>query len=223
MGDAFRLSKGPEALPIAAFEVKHAKSRWSGAIKLLHKDDNVAAQVFDRIGVRIVTQERFDALRAVRYLREHDVFNFANVKPSRSHNTLIDIEQVRRKSAELVAAMGDGSEPERLDAMHRFVRVQPLPRASSDPINRFSGIEYHAIQFTCRQLIRMPDDPLTRFFFPFEVQIMDEEAMAISRRGLASHDAYKARQRAEAKRRVLGRLLDASRVDEVETVDMMTR
>jgi uncharacterized protein (TIGR04562 family) len=49
-----------------------------------------------------------------------------------------------------------------------------------------------------------------RFFYPFEVQIMDRANYEESENGRASHAAYKANQAQMAMRRVLGQLITAS-------------
>ena len=108
----------------------------------------------------------------------------------------------------------------------RLIRehVQHRPLLPGDTaFNQHSSIGYHALQFTCRQLIRVPNpfrpppegDPEAPsdpnelcFFYPFEVQIMDEESYEESRSGLAAHEIYKQRQRETVKQRVLGPLLD---------------
>jgi uncharacterized protein (TIGR04562 family) len=179
-------------VPLVAFEMKQAKTRASTVFKLLHKPENVAADIFDHVGVRFVTPTRFDALRVVRYLRLNNVIMFANVKPTRSRNSLVDIEAI----ADELAALG----PDDIEAM----RGRALPHPPMPPHdNPFSSIAYRSIQFTCRQTIRSRS---VRFFFPFEVQIMDLESWEDSRSGLASHAEYKARQREAVRRRVLGPL-----------------
>lgn len=178
-------------IPLAGFEMKQGKSRRSTLLKLLHKSENVASDVFDRVGVRFVTFSRVDALRVVRYLRVHNVIIFANIKPTRSRNSLIDLAQIDLANLgdAQVAAMSDDD--------------LPYPGAP-DPDNPFSSVSYRSIQFTCRQLIRSRG---ARFFFPFEVQILDIESYEASRSGLASHAEYKKRQRDAGRHRVLGRLL----------------
>lgn len=204
------LGQGAGAIVLDGFEVKQAKSLRSVVMKLLHKAENVAADVFDRIGVRIITQERFDALLAVRYLQANHVLMFANVKPSRSRNTLIQVDWLREEMAMLdqLVEAGRLSAQERLALLRERVRQQPYPTAARRDWNRYSSIDYHAIQFTCRQMIHAYEgtDEL-RFFFPYEVQIMDRESYRISRSGLASHDEYKKRQRDSVRKRVLGDLL----------------
>jgi uncharacterized protein (TIGR04562 family) len=207
------LGQGADAVPLADFEVKQAKSLRSIVMKLLHKAENVATDIFDRLGVRLVTKERFDALLAVRYLRSHHVIMFANVKPSRSRNTLIQMDWLREELAMLNQLVDAGrlSASERLELLRRRVALQPYPEAERRGWNHYSAIDYHSIQFTCRQMIRAREgEDEIRFFFPYEVQVMDAASFDLSRSGLASHDEYKERQRHSVKQRVLVGLLKAA-------------
>jgi uncharacterized protein (TIGR04562 family) len=223
-----RLGDGDLGVPLTQFEVKHVKPWRSVTMKLLHKPENVAADVFDRIGIRFVTKERFDALLVMRYLRSHYVVLFANVKPSRSRNTLIDLDALRENQVMLdqLRASGRLTDPQYLAALRECVRDMPYPEERERAYNPFSAVQYHSIQFTCRQLIRIVEQDATmlsgafpavgrsdvtggevRFFFPYEVQILDQDSWDVSRSGLAAHEVYKARQRASVRRRVLGSLL----------------
>ena len=227
-GETLRLGDGELCVPLTQFEIKNVKPWRSVTMKLLHKPENVAADVFDRVGVRFVTTERFDALLVMRYLRSHYVVLFANVKPSRSRNTLIDFDRLRENQLLLdeLRARGRLTDKQYLAALRECVRDTPYPRQSDSAHNPFSAVDYHSIQFTCRQLIRIRETDATmlsgaypaigkaavsggevRFFFPYEVQIMDQRSYEISRSGLASHDVYKRRQRDAVRRRVLGALL----------------
>lgn len=193
-------------IPLTSFEAKRSKSTRSVVMKLLHKAENVASDIFDRFGVRFITEERFDALLVVKFLRAHNIVMFANVKPSRSRNTLIDLDW-------LETAINEETDPTSPEAWRRLVeltRETPYPAPPEPSYNPYSGAEYHSIQFTCRQMIRGTDEagrPF-RFFFPFEIQILDEESFQRSRSGYAAHDLYKARQRDAVRARVLGSLID---------------
>jgi uncharacterized protein (TIGR04562 family) len=164
----------------------------------------------------------------MRYLRSHYVVLFANVKPSRSRNTLIDFDVLRENQRLLdeLRLSGRLTDIEYLDALRQCVRDSPYPVPVETVHNQFSAVEYHSIQFTCRQLIRIREKDATvlsgafpavgkaavgpgevRFFFPYEVQIMDQRAYAHSRSGLAAHSIYKRRQRDSVRKRVLGSLL----------------
>ncbi|MEZ4316448.1 MAG: TIGR04552 family protein [Myxococcota bacterium] len=186
-------------LPLVAFEARARKPIDSIVLKLLHKPENVAADVFDRLGVRFVTRSRLDALLVVRFLRKNNVVMFANVKPSRSKNTLVDLDAVERAFA---------TDPD-LESLRIEMQRWPYPTRPEDSANPHSSRVYHAIQFTGRQRVRVDDGgrPL-RFFFPFEVQVLDEDAYVTSRAGYASHEEYKARQRQAARRRVLPGLIN---------------
>jgi uncharacterized protein (TIGR04562 family) len=223
------LGRGEDAVPLLDFQVKEAKSTRSVLMKLLHKPENVATDIFDRLGVRFVTRERFDVLRVVRYLRVNNVVMFANLKPSRSRNSLIDLEALHDELLRLGQSPGL-SRADVFEELRHWTAEQPLPPGGTH-FNLYSSIDYHAVQFTCRQLIRVPNPfsngharapepevegeprrlfgngPELRFFFPFEVQVLDVGSYTASRTGLAAHDEYKARQRETVKRRVLGYLL----------------
>ncbi len=198
--DRFRPHLGPDPehpqrlgpdIPLVAFEVKAAKSRQSTVLKLLHKAENVAADVFDRIGVRIVTESVADALMVVRYLRVHNVIVFVNIKPTRSRNTLVDLD-----------ALGPDLATLDVGRLAQVVASAPAVDAKGGA-NRFSARSYRSIQFTSRQLVRSQG---LRFFFPFEVQILDRASWQATEDGDASHDAYRRRQRQAVRARVLGSL-----------------
>ena len=91
-----------------------------------------------------------------------------------------------------------------VDAVLREVVDGWGPPAGDPERNRYSDAAYHSMQFTCRQRIRVTDEAGQRqhFFFPFEVQVLDEASFRISREGFASHEEYKRRQVAAAVGRV---------------------
>lgn len=85
------LGKGDEAIKLKLFEIKNDKSRDSIILKLLHKKENVTADVFDRVGVRIVTYNKLDIILVLRYFAARHVISFANIKPSRTKNNVVNI------------------------------------------------------------------------------------------------------------------------------------
>jgi len=236
--DRLTLGEGPDAIPLKAFQMRGRKSRRSIALKLLHKAESVSADVFDWIGLRFVTEHRFDALLVARYLRAQNVIMFANVRPGRSRNTLLDMTAVRACMAQLDEDVRAGriAEYERWRKLREQVANMPYPEDPGKSYNPFSAAMYHSIQFTCSQQIRVNNphlanfqrtlnqsgrfDVLSRafdrlrmqptfsFFFPFEVQVMDHESFERSRHGRASHGEYKARQRHAVKRRLWGDWVD---------------
>lgn len=133
---------------------KRAKTRQSIILKLLHKRANVAENIFDLIGVRIVTKNLSDVMIVVKYLRQYFMVNLPNSNPARSRNTLFDVSRFRDN----VEMLRDMLVSKRL-APEEFPRlIERLTRGSSDvessSTNPHSSTTYRAIQLTCRQLIR---------------------------------------------------------------------
>ncbi len=253
--DGLSLGAGPDSVSLYTFQFRGTKSRSSLALKLLQKAENVAAEIFDWIGVRIVTQDRFDALLAAKYLRLHNVVVFTNVRPGRSRNTLIDSTRMREEMKKLdeLARAGKIAQHEKLGRAREIARSLPYPTKGVRSANPFSLSTYHSIQFTVSQQVRVPNPYLggvskviggidrlahtttrkksiapidklaqsgantlartlqkahlhseVKFFFPYEVQILDKDTFIESRSGRASHAVYKARQRYAVKKRLFG-------------------
>ncbi len=192
-------------IPLERVTFKTEKPWNSLLLKLLCKKDSVAEEIYDHVGCRIVTTTKADALRVVRYLRENHVFVYANIKPSRSFNTLIDLASFRRyvRQAWTDHEMGRLTLDE-FEAKVQAYDREPSGRPESTPRNPYSDQHYKSLQFTARVLIvRQTEDGLVeRFFFPFEVQIMDHKAYERNMVGKSNHAAYRDRQRLDARRRV---------------------
>lgn len=239
------------SIALEVFETKSKKTRDSVIIKLLHKAENVAEELFDRIGIRIVTRTKFDALRVVRFLIEKNIVIPHNIKPSRSMNTLIDIAKFRDNHNNLIklALRNNLSEDKFLEAIER--EISSCSTESQDDRNKHTSSKYETIQFTCRQLIKYKNPFLSsfnevrkmakevenqdlakkvldmdvsliardiRFFYPFEVQIVDEEGHRTNTEGEASHSEYKRSQVVSAMKRVfrpLAEHMNVSFTDEV--------
>ncbi|WP_057830316.1 TIGR04552 family protein [Colwellia sp. TT2012] len=177
-------------------KLRAVKSRRSVAMKLLHKTENVAADIFDWIGIRFITKYRSDVLDVFAYLREKHIITYANVKPSRSRNTLIDLNWVNQCFDRKMS----------IDEIRKEMQSMEYPSFNKAPVqNQFSEASYHSIQITCRQRIKIkqPDGKKFCFYFPFEIQMMDHYSFIKTREGLASHSEYKKRQREAVRNRVL--------------------
>jgi uncharacterized protein (TIGR04562 family) len=232
----------PDRIPLLDFETKSKKSRESIIIKMLHKIENVAEELFDRIGIRIVTKTRLDTLRVIRYLMLKNVIIPHNIKPSRSMNSMIDTSLFKEKHKAIVkmAIRNNISEEDFLIALNKEAVECSMDSASDR--NSHSSQNYESIQFTCRQLIKYKnpflnnfqslrqmakkedtDSEITkkilsmdisliakeaRFFYPFEVQILDEKAQYNNSIGDASHEEYKKSQIKSAMKRVFWALLE---------------
>jgi len=146
-------------VPLVRFEVKETKPLRSITLKLLQKQENVAYDMFDHIGVRIIVHRPVDALFAVRALREEHTIMYPNVKPTRSRNTLIDLPAYDTHVRGCLQRFqrGELDEMGTVEAIHAFDR-KPEGREQVE-WNPYSSDKYRSIQFTCRQMIRF-DNPL---------------------------------------------------------------
>ena len=226
------------------FETKSKKTRESVIIKLLHKAENVAEELFDRIGVRFVTDSRFDTLRVIRFLLEKNIVIPHNNKPSRAINTMINLEQFKEAHQKVLktAIRKKMNEEEFLFAMEQEVRRCSL-RGEAGEKNRFTSKSYQSIQFTCRHLIEYKNPFLQefnelrrlaknynsdenelakrvlsmdialvardiRFFYPYEVQIVDKVASLENSQGDASHQEYKRSQIQSAMKRLFKSMIE---------------
>jgi uncharacterized protein (TIGR04562 family) len=223
---------------LVEFQVKPKKARDSTLMKLLHKPGSVAEELFDRVGVRIVTKNRVDSIRVIQFLEQINVVVPANIKPSRSRNTLINIDRFRetlkRESVRVFAGEIKESQMEDLLEATDYANMSPAD-------NPFSSQHYRAIQFTCRQLIKIKNplsehisrlktvtrgqdlgpeimsaiervdqkyiQRVTRFFYPYEVQVMDELSYIENEKGRSAHAHYKQAQQKAAMLRVMGSMV----------------
>lgn len=244
-------TRDPERVDLVLFESKPKKARDSVILKLLHKPENVAEDIFDRVGIRFVTRNKFDALRVIKFLKDRYVIMPANIKPSRSRNTLIDTRNFENQLKRLLREVEEGRlTPSDLNARLADACEPKSSNSGDDPSNPHSSKDYRGLQFTGRQLIKIqnplyddlkaikgaqkgvgvPDEigkliermdlrnlqKEIRFFYPFEVQLFDDESYKESLAGRSSHHNYKKGQIQTAMRRVLGELMrfaDASTQD----------
>ncbi len=203
------LGQGEHEIELERVEFREAKSFSSVMVKLLGAAENVATEIYDRQGVRFITRSRLDAFLVVHYLRVNHIVMLANVMPSRCRNTLLDPDWYDAQMRRIGPAAESLTRRELLSWLRRLAEEQS-PHRSSRAHNQFSGDGFQSIQFTCREMLRLPARdglPAGRFFFPFEVQILDAKSDAASRTGEASHAAYRGRQLDSARKRVFGALL----------------
>jgi uncharacterized protein (TIGR04562 family) len=229
----------PLSVDLVSFETKPKKSRDSIILKLLHKPENVAEDIFDRVGIRFTTLTTFDALRVIKFLKEKMIVIPHNIKPSRSRNTLIEMDPFRHQIEELLTRM-DPLEIEEKELLAKLEQAATTPSPISN--NPHSSQFYRAIQFTARQLIKLHNpihdeikelkeiakqksffrelSPILeridlkciqrdiRFFYPFEVQIVDHKSAQENEKGKSAHSQYKHAQVMTALERVMGGLRD---------------
>lgn len=199
-----RTTPGRDPVELVGFHFKALKTSASTVIKLLAKPDALAMKVFDKLGVRFVTKNPFDSFRVVRGLVEENLVSFPHVMPDQSSNNLYPVDLFLKTCMDLQGQSRDFSDAEveaifdqKLAEIGEEVGFFRKVNAQSDPNFRF-------IKFITRKLIRVqiPGREAFRFFYPFEVQIMDERSYEIVKSGPSDHDAYKERQREAARQRL---------------------
>jgi uncharacterized protein (TIGR04562 family) len=241
-----QLGESDNAIELIDFEAKSKKTRESVVIKLLHKAENVAEELFDRVGVRFVTKNRFDVLRVVRFLIEQNVVIPHNIKPSRSVNTMVDLGMFKKRYQKTLRRAIRESLPEEkfLSLLEQEILNCSFGQSSEDERNTHRSSDYQSIQFTCRQLIRYKNPFISeftevrrlaksfheekenelskkilaldmslisrdiRFFYPYEIQIVDEQAHITNTEGDASHQEYKKSQLQSAMKRLFAPLME---------------
>jgi uncharacterized protein (TIGR04562 family) len=208
-------------LRLHKFEVKPFKTTASSVIKLLARPERVALTLLDKLGVRFVTKSVYDSFRVIKFLNEHHIISYPHNIPDQSVNTLYPINIFVEAMKELEQKHGD-QVPDSAE-IEAFLQ-QRLERAKAraeyvEKPNEFSGPEYRFLKFITRKLITVQIGAAEnlrdfRFFYPFEIQIMDYTTYVNNLSGPMAHDEYKRRQKLRARDRVLGELVKTSLVRE---------
>ena len=201
-----------DKIEIRRFEVKPFKTTASSVIKLLARPERVALTLLDKLGVRFVTRNIFDSFRVVRFLMESHIVSFPHIIPDQSSNTLFPLNLFMESMEELEhsqAGAGAISDSVIEDWLKRSLEEHSNRAEFKEKLNQFSGPDHRFIKFINRKLITVPvgngaNERPFRFFYPFEIQIMDEETWQKNLTGPTAHDQYKDRQRRRARERVLG-------------------
>ncbi len=199
--------KSIEEVVLNKFEIKSFKMSSSTVIKLLAKADMLAIKIYDKLGVRFVTDSLFDTFRVVRFLIEHDLVAFPHVMPDQSSNTLYPLELL----FEVTEKLKNSTQPLH-DELIEEEMVKLLEERKDQIIylrkqNNFSSDSYRFIKFIARKLIHIdpaqsPNGKELSFFYPFEVQIVDSESYQLNFTGEEAHSQYKERQKAAARKRI---------------------
>ena len=196
--------------PVVEFEWsrKHADSLIT---KLLAKKESIAADVYDKLRFRMITNTEEQLIFVMRELTQRLVpFNY--VIPGQSVNDIIKIRETLDRSP----------------ALNRFLpEITDLAAVAADkkpsPLNEFSGPGYRVINFVSdlpvridKYLCRRPDDPIfaeygTIVFVLTEFQIVDARTAENNESGENSHDNYKERQAVRVKARLMHGMKDERR------------
>ncbi|MCA9544381.1 MAG: TIGR04552 family protein [Myxococcales bacterium] len=166
------------------------KTADSVLTKLLSRSDSLAAEVYDRLRFRLVTESLDDAFSALVYLTRH-LLPFNYVVPGESRNDLVDLPRVLERDP-------------RLSGIGALLQAVGRGAASRHRHNLFSGSGFRMINFVADVPVRV-DDLVARVpdhrisngavvFLLTEFQVMDVATAASNTLGENNHEAYKARQ-----------------------------
>ncbi|MGZ3727269.1 MAG: TIGR04552 family protein [Pseudobdellovibrio sp.] len=202
------LKEGHPDIALVDFQTKPYKTSSSTVIKLLAKPDALAVKIFDKIGVRFVTKSIFDSFQVIRFLVEENLISFPQIMPDQSSNNMYPVQEF----LEIVNRLEKKHNPEHRLSSDKIDRLlmQKLKTSQNAFLglfrkeNPYSSEDFKYIKFISRQLIKIDNGggkPFS-FFFPFEVQIMNETAFQKIQSGQSEHSAYKNRQIAAAVKRL---------------------
>jgi uncharacterized protein (TIGR04552 family) len=188
MGEARRMQQ--LGLPVVEF-VGNVKARSSLITKLLAKRETVAAQIFDRVRYRIVTQ-RQDQIPSILNHLTRTLFPFNYLVPGQSQNTLV-------RFRDIVA-----QHPAARDLIPELQAPIDIEARDRRPVNAFSARNYKVLNFVVDLPVRVdellpPDGPLAddlgRVVFSLvEFQVVDAATARRNGEGESSHERYKKRQ-----------------------------
>jgi len=141
-----------EKVRIEKVEWKHDKTRDSIIMKLLHKRDNVAETIYDRLGIRIIPTRLCDVMMVVKFLRSHHMITFTNCVPTRSRSNLIDLDRFKVQIENLRNLLEHGQLTAKdFDTLLGRINYDGEVTEEHNP---HSSSAYKSVQLTCRQLIR---------------------------------------------------------------------
>lgn len=195
-----------EPVELLGFELKPFKTSSSTVIKLLAKPDALAMKIFDKLGVRFITKSLFDSFQVIRFLVRENIISFPHIMPDQSSNNLYPVDLFLEVCRELAYIQETVDDQRMEDLFNLRLAEKGADHRLLRKVNEFSGADYRFIKFIARKLIYIQPPgggQAFSFFFPFEVQIMDQGAYKEIQSGPSEHRAYKERQRAAARRRLL--------------------
>lgn len=202
------MKEGHPDIELLEFQTKPFKTSSSTVIKLLAKPDALAVKIFDKVGLRFVTKSIFDSFQVIRFLVDENLISFPQIMPDQSSNNMYPVQEFLEVCSKLEAK----HQPDHKWSSDKIDRLLRQKMKSNQKAflglfrkeNPHSSEDFKYIKFICRQLIKIESNsgkPFS-FFFPFEVQIMDESSFSKIQSGESQHSAYKNRQVTAAVKRL---------------------
>lgn len=200
--------EGHPSINLFDFQTKPFKTSSSTVIKLLAKPDALAVKVFDKVGIRFVTKSIFDSFQVIRFLVEENLISFPQIMPDQSSNNMYPVEEF----ISVCDRMKKKYPPDHKMASEKIDRLL-MNKIKNKSVflglfrkeNPYSSADFKYIKFITRQLIKIQPNgggKAFSFFYPFEVQIMNEQAFKKIHSGESEHSAYKNRQITAAVKRL---------------------
>lgn len=199
------LGKDDDAIELVSYSEKPFKHTNSAAVKILTRRNALAMTLLDRVGIRFVTKDVTGIFAVIQYLVDKHLISYPHVISSQSKNTICSTKTFTKVLENNISRDGylDAAKLEEMlqeELQHTDLRVD-------SELNPYSSDDFRFLKFINRQFLRIHTGegkrPLT-FFFPFEVQILDQATFEKNENGKASHKDYKQRQRASARKRIFG-------------------
>ena len=166
-------------IPVAEYKIKTAKKFFRIVTKLLLKEGNLSAEIYDHLGVRLVTNDIASAILLIKFLRSRNILMYANLLPQKSKNSMAEFHQIE-------ALFSEYSVPIQHNLMGENEIMTP------DNENPFSSKEFKMIKIVERILVTTENG--RNVFFPCEFQILTRQMLESLGKQQLNHATYEKRQ-----------------------------
>ena len=162
-------------IPIVEYKVKTKKRFFRIVTKLLLKEGNLSAEIYDHLGVRLVTNDISSAVLLIKFLRTRNIFMYANLLPQKSKNSMAEFHQIE-------ALFSEYSVPVQHNLTGEIESITPPAE------NPFSSKYFKMIKIVERILVTTSSG--RKVFFPCEFQILTRQTLESLARQQLNHTAY---------------------------------
>lgn len=195
------LGREADKVALCSIQYREEKARDSVILKLLHKPDNLPQSVHDRVGVRLVTPSKREALEVLQYITRHHLANVAHLTPGRSRNTLLTEDWEKSSGAGNPHSSPDFRSLQ--FTCRQLIRLDnPMYLATRKMRKALQESPCQDLEAALTELEGHATQPYIRFLFPYEIQILDQENDFKSQVGESSHSNYRQRQLRAVRHRV---------------------
>jgi len=222
-GEKFFLqdARSKRKVEILRYIKKERKDRNSSIIKLLAKPKTIAHDIYDRLGVRFVVSRPYDCFQLLQIFLERGILSPMNINPFRSINSIWSYEQFKEKVKKTSHDLNRGSiTVTEARGIANNMKQDDFIKKSEFQKNTKSSPWYSSLQskFWTAMKLEIKKQGLSedqirqipvilreekKYYFPYEMQILDLNSYTESIGGKSRHDDYKIKQRTMARNRVL--------------------